>query len=259
MALTPQVVGRPSVSDSPHSRASGEGRGDHCHRQQRSREIPCRVVPDVVLPVLDEAEALPWVLGRMPDGYRAIVVDNGSADGSGEVARSLGALVVDQPQRGLRRRVLGGVGRRDRRDRVFHGRRRVAGPRRPAPRRRRRARGPGGPGARRPPGRAGRLAPARPARQPLPGGGTSSAGWGCRSPIWAPCAPPGARRCSGWGCRTGAPVGPSRWCSAPARAGWRVIEVPIPYRARTGRSKVTGTVKGTLRAVKDMRRTLATL
>ena len=33
---------------------------------------------DVVLPCLDEAAALPWVLGRLATGYRAIVVDNGS-------------------------------------------------------------------------------------------------------------------------------------------------------------------------------------
>ena len=32
---------------------------------------------DVVLPVLNEAEALPWVLRRMPVWCRAIVVDNG--------------------------------------------------------------------------------------------------------------------------------------------------------------------------------------
>jgi len=34
--------------------------------------------------------------------------------------------------------------------------------------------------------------------------------------------------------------------------GWRVDEVPVPYRPRTGRSKVTGTVRGTLQAVGDM-------
>ncbi|RGA01491.1 glycosyltransferase family 2 protein, partial [Microbispora triticiradicis] len=51
---------------------------------------------DVVLPCLDEAEALPWVLGRMPDGCRAIVVDNGSTDGSAEVAARHGALVVTE-------------------------------------------------------------------------------------------------------------------------------------------------------------------
>ena len=56
---------------------------------------------DVILPVLDEAEALPWVLGRMPEGYRAIVADNGSTDGSGDIARGLGALVADEPQPGF--------------------------------------------------------------------------------------------------------------------------------------------------------------
>jgi dTDP-L-rhamnose 4-epimerase len=42
-----------------------------------------------------------------------------------------------------------------------------------------------------------------------------------------------------------------------AAAGWRIDEVPVPYRARTGRSKVTGSVRGTLRAVRDMGRVLA--
>jgi glycosyltransferase involved in cell wall biosynthesis len=58
-------------------------------------------VIDVVLPCLDEAAALPYVLGRMPDGYRAIVADNGSTDGSGELAASLGATVVREPQPGF--------------------------------------------------------------------------------------------------------------------------------------------------------------
>ena len=39
-------------------------------------------MPQVVLPVLDERDALPWVLERMPGGYDPIVVDNGSTDGS---------------------------------------------------------------------------------------------------------------------------------------------------------------------------------
>lgn len=55
---------------------------------------------DVILPCLDEAEALPWVLGRMPPWARAIVVDNGSTDGSPGLARSLGATVVEVSQRG---------------------------------------------------------------------------------------------------------------------------------------------------------------
>jgi len=58
-------------------------------------------MPDVVLPVLDEAAALPWVLGSLPPGYQPIVVDNGSTDGSGTIARGLGARVVDEPRRGF--------------------------------------------------------------------------------------------------------------------------------------------------------------
>jgi glycosyltransferase involved in cell wall biosynthesis len=47
-----------------------------------------RQILDVILPTLDEAAALPWVLTRMPAWCRAIVVDNGSTDGSAEVARA---------------------------------------------------------------------------------------------------------------------------------------------------------------------------
>ncbi|NUR03810.1 MAG: glycosyltransferase family 2 protein, partial [Streptomyces sp.] len=54
---------------------------------------------DVVLPCLDEAEALPWVLERIPPGWRALVVDNGSTDGSAEIARALGARVVREADR----------------------------------------------------------------------------------------------------------------------------------------------------------------
>ncbi len=56
---------------------------------------------DVILPVLDEAAALPWVLARMPAGYRPIVVDNGSSDGSADIARRLGATIVTEPARGF--------------------------------------------------------------------------------------------------------------------------------------------------------------
>jgi glycosyltransferase involved in cell wall biosynthesis len=55
----------------------------------------------VILPVLDERAALPWVLERMPAGYEPIVVDNGSTDGSGRLAASLGARVVAEPQPGF--------------------------------------------------------------------------------------------------------------------------------------------------------------
>ena len=48
-------------------------------------------MPAVVLPVLNERDALPWVLGRMPAGYEPIVVDNGSTDGSGSGRRRAAA------------------------------------------------------------------------------------------------------------------------------------------------------------------------
>ncbi|MEV4310753.1 glycosyltransferase family 2 protein [Actinocrispum sp. NPDC049592] len=55
---------------------------------------------DVVLPCLDEAAALPLVLTALPPGYRAIVVDNGSTDGSPEIAGRLGAKVIHEPRKG---------------------------------------------------------------------------------------------------------------------------------------------------------------
>ncbi|MGH8986370.1 MAG: glycosyltransferase family 2 protein [Acidimicrobiia bacterium] len=58
-------------------------------------------MPDVVLPVLDEARAIPGVLARLPDGYAPLVVDNGSHDASAAVARACGARVVVEPRRGF--------------------------------------------------------------------------------------------------------------------------------------------------------------
>jgi glycosyltransferase involved in cell wall biosynthesis len=55
---------------------------------------------DLILPCLNEAAALPWVLGRLPDGVRAVVVDNGSTDGSAAIATQLGATVVPCALRG---------------------------------------------------------------------------------------------------------------------------------------------------------------
>ncbi len=55
---------------------------------------------EVILPCLNEAEALGWVLGHMPPGIRPIVVDNGSTDGSVAIAHDHGAQVVHAPQRG---------------------------------------------------------------------------------------------------------------------------------------------------------------
>jgi len=64
---------------------------------------------DLVIPCRDEAAALPGVLARVPAGMRVIVVDNGSSDGTAEVARSLGATVVHEPRPGYGAAVHRGV------------------------------------------------------------------------------------------------------------------------------------------------------
>ncbi|QIZ39883.1 glycosyltransferase family 2 protein [Saccharopolyspora sp. ASAGF58] len=64
---------------------------------------------DVVLPCLDEAAALPGVLAAMPPGFRPLVVDNGSTDSSAEVAAAHGAVVVREPRRGYGSAVHAGL------------------------------------------------------------------------------------------------------------------------------------------------------
>jgi glycosyltransferase involved in cell wall biosynthesis len=51
---------------------------------------------DLVLPCRDEAAALPDLLSRVPAEFAVVVVDNGSTDGTADVARSLGARVVHE-------------------------------------------------------------------------------------------------------------------------------------------------------------------
>ena len=56
----------------------------------------------LIIPALNEAECLGPLLAEVPAGlvYQTIVVDNGSTDGTAEVARMMGALVIDEPRRG---------------------------------------------------------------------------------------------------------------------------------------------------------------
>ncbi|GIJ55873.1 glycosyl transferase [Virgisporangium aurantiacum] len=63
----------------------------------------------MVLPCRNEAPALPDLLPRIPAGYRVIVADNGSTDGSADVARALGAEVVTVPQPGYGAAVHAGL------------------------------------------------------------------------------------------------------------------------------------------------------
>lgn len=64
---------------------------------------------DVVIPCRDEAAALPVVLAEVPPGWRVIVVDNGSTDGTADVARSLGAHVVTEARPGYGAAVHAGM------------------------------------------------------------------------------------------------------------------------------------------------------
>jgi glycosyltransferase involved in cell wall biosynthesis len=55
----------------------------------------------VVIPALNEAQALPKVLSAIPDWVALVIVaDNGSTDATSEVARTHGARVVLEPRRG---------------------------------------------------------------------------------------------------------------------------------------------------------------
>lgn len=64
---------------------------------------------DVVLPCLNERQALIDVIGAVPAGYRIILVDNGSTDGSGELAATQGATVLWEPARGYGAAVHAGL------------------------------------------------------------------------------------------------------------------------------------------------------
>jgi glycosyltransferase involved in cell wall biosynthesis len=215
-------------------------------------------VIDVVLPCLNEAAALPWVLGRMPAGYRPIVADNGSRDGSAELAEDLGAVVVHARPAGFGAAAHAGLlaaeadivcfldadGSLDPRelprvaDLVCNGAADLV-----LGRRRARVRG------------------AFPAHARL---GNAAVAWRLRRAIGVPVHDLGPMRAARRQAlldldlrdrRFGYPL---EMVVRAARAGLRVAEVDVGYAPRVGgRSKVTGSVRGTVRAVRDMARVLA--
>jgi glycosyltransferase involved in cell wall biosynthesis len=64
----------------------------------------------VIIPALDEEEALPTLLSALPPGLGpVVVVDNGSSDRTVEVARRGGATVVHEPRRGYGAACLAGL------------------------------------------------------------------------------------------------------------------------------------------------------
>lgn len=216
-------------------------------------------VIDVVLPVLDEAEALPWVLGRFPSGFRAIVVDNGSSDGSAVIAADLGATVVHEPQRGFGAACWAGLAAADSTIVAFCDADASIDPRHlPA------VTTPVADasfdlvlGARRPTERGAWPPHARLANRYL--AARINRVTGSRLSDNGPLRAVSRRalldlgmvdRRFGW---------PLEMVLRGAAAGWSIGEVPVPYLPRAGRSKVTGTVSGTVRAVRDMRRVLRTL
>lgn len=206
---------------------------------------------DVILPVLDERDALPWVLARFPAGYRPLVVDNGSTDGSGDVAAALGATVVREERPGFGAACFAGLSAASADLVCFMDCDASMDPGElPAV---------AGPVQR---GEADlvlgtrRLSPGSMALHQRVGNRAVVRGLGVRDlgPMRA------ARREAllalgiedrrfGW---------PLEMVVRARRAGWRIAETEVSYRPRAGRSKVTGTVRGTLRTVRDMRAVLAT-
>jgi glycosyltransferase involved in cell wall biosynthesis len=210
---------------------------------------------DVILPVLNERHALPLVLASLPPGYRAVVVDNGSTDGSGEVAAALGAVVVTEAQRGFGAACWAGLnaatteivcfmdcdGSLDGKELPL-----VTGPVED--------------------GHADLVMGRRIAE---------SGAWPLHARLAnVVLARQVRRRCSVAVCDLGpmravrreALLGlgmqdrrfgwPLEMVVKGAAVGWRIEEVAVKYARREGRSKVTGTIRGTVRTVRDMRAVL---
>ena len=211
---------------------------------------------EVILPVLDEAAAIPGVLERMPAGFEPIVVDNGSHDGSGALAERLGARVVHEPRRGFGAACHAGL---------------VA------------ARAPvvcfmDCDGSLDPaalpavvePLLQGQAELVLTERRPEPGAWPLHARLANRALAWevrrrtglllrdlGPMRAVGREALLGLGMVDRRFGWPLEMVLRAAAAGWRVHELPVAYAPREGRSKVTGTVRGTARTVRDMAAALA--
>lgn len=212
-------------------------------------------MPEVILPVLDEAEAIPWVLERMPPSISPIIVDNGSVDGSANVARRMGARVITEPMRGFGAACYAGLQAATAEVVCFMDCDASLDP----------AELPSVTG----PIADGGAELMLGARTPEPGAWHIHARIANRVLVWELGRRTGVRlndigpmraasrerlvklgikdRRSGW---------PLEMVLLALHEGWRVDEVPVSYLRRAGRSKVTATWRGTARAVADMARVL---
>jgi glycosyltransferase involved in cell wall biosynthesis len=211
---------------------------------------------EIVLPCLDEADALPAVLAELPAGCPVLVVDNGSSDGTAAVAAAHGARVVSEPRRGYGAAVHAGLlAAREELVAVLDG--------------------------------DGSLDPAVLAPMAeLVRAGRADLALGRRVPCagaWPWHARAGNAVIAALLRRRGVPVHdiapirvgrrqalldlgvtdrafgyPLELLLRAGAAGWRLHEVEVAYRPRAGgRSKVSGSVRGTVRAARDMGRLLA--
>lgn len=210
---------------------------------------------DIVFPCLDEAAALPAVLAAVPPGMRAIVVDNGSRDGSAEVAAAHGAIVVREPRRGFGAAVHAGLvaatapivaicdgdGSFDSADLARVVAPVIAGEADLVLGRRRAARG------------------SWPLHARAANAYLSARIRSRTSATLHDLGPMRAARREGLLAldledrRSGYPL---EMVLKAARKGWRIAEIDVDYRPRVGRSKVTGTIRGTATAIADMSRVL---
>jgi glycosyltransferase involved in cell wall biosynthesis len=208
--------------------------------------------PEIILPCLDEAQALPAVLAGLPRDWPVLVVDNGSTDGTADVAAAAGARVVIEPRRGYGAAVHTGlVAARAEMVAVLDG--------------------------------DGSLDPTvLPAMAEEVRSGRADIAVGRRVPDTARAWPWHARagnaviaamlRQRGIAVHDIAPIRvarrqalldlqiedrafgyPLELLLRAGAAGWRIDERPVTYRVRAGgRSKVSGSVRGTVRAARDM-------
>ncbi len=209
---------------------------------------------DVILPCLDEVQALPGVIRALPPGFRPLVVDNGSTDGTPAVAAALGAVVVHETRRGYGAAVHTGLasatseivafidadgsldpGQLPAMVAMLDGVDLVAGRRIPV-----------GRGAWPWHARAGNMAIAALLRRQ-----------GVPVHDIAPLRVVRRQALLDLGITDRAFGYPLELLVRAGAAGWRIREVDVTYRPRTGgKSKVSGSVRGTLRAARDMARVL---